>query len=116
MDSLGEELDVESVQKLNKELEAIFSPNAERTSSDRQKFARRIQLTLSGIARQDLNLICQVKMFGSFLNGFQTGGSDLDLVLDPQEEGEKLMEKERMADLLEKVAKVLHKYGFDNTT
>eukprot|EP00929_Paragymnodinium_shiwhaense_P075465 TRINITY_DN38588_c1_g1_i2.p1 TRINITY_DN38588_c1_g1~~TRINITY_DN38588_c1_g1_i2.p1 ORF type:complete len:705 (+),score=176.98 TRINITY_DN38588_c1_g1_i2:234-2348(+) len=115
------DLGEENLEKLNKELEEAFE---EQGSFDKKntRFAssRRVQLVLTGLAKRELNLRdADVKMFGSFLNGFQTGGSDLDLVLIPSPGGETaalVMDREKVAGLLEKMSKLLPAYGFTNIT
>jgi len=51
-----------------------------------------------------------VKMFGSFSNGFKTGGSDLDVVFTGS------VGQDNAVSLLGKVASMVSDYGFDNIT
>jgi len=76
---------------------------------DREKAARRVRLIISGIARK-LHLEGEVKMFGSFSNGFKTGGSDLDVVFVGN------IAQDNIVSLLGKFATMVPDYGFENVT
>jgi len=69
----------------------------------------RVRRIMSGIARR-LNLEGEVKLFGSFLNGFKTGTSDLDLVFT------QAASQQSVVSLLAKFTDVLPEYGFGNVT
>ncbi|CAE7622947.1 TUT4 [Symbiodinium pilosum] len=77
-------------------------------TGQREKSAKRINLTLNGLARQ-LGLNGSVHMFGSFSNGFKTGTSDLDVVFVGSVE-------ESAITILQKFADRLDGLGFDNIT
>lgn len=66
-----------AIAKLNAEIDEYL--HGESRSDDKEKASRRIQLIFAGLARK-LKLDGEVKMFGSFSNGFRTGTSDLDVV------------------------------------
>jgi len=76
---------------------------------ERERAAKRIKLTMEGIGRR-IGLPGEVKMFGSFSNGFKTGSSDLDIVFT----GAVSADKE--VSLLGQFADVLPDCGFDNIT
>ena len=59
---------------------------------------------------RDLKVLGDVKIFGSFSNGFKTGTSDLDVVLLTNVSGKDTV------FLLQKFAQGAIEYGFTNTT
>mmetsp|Transcript_38407 Transcript_38407/g.97440 ORF Transcript_38407/g.97440 Transcript_38407/m.97440 type:complete len:818 (+) Transcript_38407:13-2466(+) len=73
-------LDVEEsiLEGLSNDLQDSLRPDPKMES--REKAALRIQLMLEGMARK-YHIKGEVKMFGSFSNGFKTGSSDMDVVL-----------------------------------
>lgn len=73
----------------------------------REKRVRRVQLTLRGLAKE-LGLEGDVEVFGSFMNGFKMGGSDLDVAFIPKGEPAHIH--------LEKFAERLPSLGFENIT
>ncbi|CAE7197934.1 Tut4 [Symbiodinium natans] len=91
---------------LNEELRDSLRAGAR--TGQREKAAKRINLTLNGLARQ-LGLTGSVHMFGSFSNGFKTGTSDLDVVFVGAIE-------ESAITILQKFADRLDSLGFDNIT
>lgn len=78
---------------------------------DRVKSAKRIQLIVAGLTRH-LGMNGEVNMFGSFSNGFKTGGSDLDIVFrgdDPVDSSISLLS--RFMEYIQK-----NPVGFENVT
>mmetsp|Transcript_39831 Transcript_39831/g.92196 ORF Transcript_39831/g.92196 Transcript_39831/m.92196 type:complete len:683 (+) Transcript_39831:190-2238(+) len=93
--------------QLNQELSEFLRAGSR--TGQREKSAKRINLTLNGLARQ-LGLNGSVHMFGSFSNGFKTGTSDLDVVFVGK------LETESAISILQKFADRLDGLGFDNIT
>ena len=57
---------------------------------------------------RDLKVLGDVKIFGSFANGFKTGTSDLEVVLSTKVSGKETV------SLLQKLAQRVIEYGFTN--
>lgn len=95
------------IDKLNGEIAEHLLGDSR--AAERERSARRIRLTIAGIAKK-LNLSGEVKMFGSYSNGFKTGGSDLDIVFSGE------VPPESVVSILSKFAKDVERYGFDNVT
>lgn len=76
-------LDPKLMDKLNQHCKKHIGDDQEKLRY-RERDAYRIQLVISGIIGK-MGITGEVKMFGSFMNGFKTGSSDLDVVfLTPQ--------------------------------
>jgi len=95
------------VPVLTDEIEEYF--HTDEKLFDREKASRRVRLIISGIARK-LHVDGEVKMFGSFSNGFKTGGSDLDVVFVGN------VGQDNIVSLLGKFAALVPDYGFENVT
>lgn len=103
-------IDALSFSGLNDEVRATWLREAELSGQDwRERAARRIRLILEGAARS-LGLKGEVKMFGSFSNGFKTGTSDLDVVFVGT------VGLEALREHLAKFALLVPAFGFDNIT
>lgn len=96
----------QALMQLNQELQDFLRAGAR--TGQREKAAKRINLTLNGLARQ-LGLNGSVHMFGSFSNGFKTGTSDLDVVFVGAVD-------ESAISILQKFSDRLDGLGFDNIT
>jgi len=75
----------------------------------RERASRRIKMIMQGTARR-LNLDGEVKMFGSFSNGFKTGSSDLDVVFVGK------VGPDKTIPILGKFASMVQEFGFENVT
>ncbi|CAE8713450.1 unnamed protein product [Polarella glacialis] len=106
--TLSPPLDGIVVSKLTKELKD--SQRSFLDMNDRERAAKRIRLVLQGIARQHGLSSGKVEMFGSFLNGFKTGTSDLDIVFVGSTGAE------HTTSVLGKFAQQAAEYGFENIT
>lgn len=92
------------------ELDDIFFEDCKDHHAVRkEKSAMRIQLILHGLAKH-FEFPGEVKMFGSYSNGFKTGTSDLDVVLTGD------YPNGSAAGMLQKFATALSEYGFTNVT
>jgi len=76
-------------------------------ASEMEKSARRVQTAISGMV-QRLDPNGSVEIFGSYTNGFRTGGSDLDVVYDGD------VGPDGAISMLENLVKVLPDFGCDN--
>ena len=94
-------------EKLEKELEAYTKEDVD--AKNRERAAKRIQLTLAGMAR-DLKVLGDIKIFGSFASCLNTSTSDLDVVLFTKASGKEIV------SLLQKSAQGAIEYGFTNMT
>mmetsp|Transcript_23026 Transcript_23026/g.48988 ORF Transcript_23026/g.48988 Transcript_23026/m.48988 type:complete len:735 (+) Transcript_23026:129-2333(+) len=95
------------IASLNAEIEELTKTDEK--LSDRERAAKRIKMALEGIARR-LGLEGEVKMFGSFSNGFKTGSSDIDIVFVGS------VASDQTVSLLKKFADSVQDIGFENVT
>eukprot|EP00928_Gymnodinium_smaydae_P067334 TRINITY_DN5029_c0_g1_i1.p1 TRINITY_DN5029_c0_g1~~TRINITY_DN5029_c0_g1_i1.p1 ORF type:complete len:717 (+),score=195.87 TRINITY_DN5029_c0_g1_i1:208-2358(+) len=100
-------MDKEKLEALDKEAAEYFKEEDE--SKQRDRAVKRVRLTLNGLARR-LGVEGEVRMFGSFSNGFKTGTSDLDVVLVAD------LNADRAVGVLQKFALAVEMYGFSNVT
>jgi len=100
-------VDPRIIANLNGEIDEYLVGDAKVT--EREKAARRIEMTIAGIAHA-LKLNGEVKKFGSFSNGFKTGGSDLDIVFSGA------LASESHVSILSDFAKNAEAMGYDNIT
>jgi hypothetical protein len=100
-------VDPQSIENLNAETKDIIASDAK--AFERDKAAKRIRLTLLGIAKI-LHKIGEVKVFCSFSNGFKTGSSDLDVVFVG------VLGPDSTVSVLGKFASVAPDFGFENVT
>jgi len=106
-DNMQPHLDPRTLAKLNGEIDEYLVSDAR--VAEREKAARRIRITIAGIARM-LDLDGEIKCFGSFSNGFKTGGSDLDIVFVGS------VTTENCVPVLSNFAKHAATCGFSNIT
>lgn len=106
-DNMKPHIDPRTLAKLDGEIDEYLVGDAR--VAEREKAARRIRMTIAGIARM-LELEGEIKCFGSFSNGFKTGGSDLDIVFVGS------VTTENTVPVLSNFAKHANTCGFDNIT
>merc|ERR1719387_131999 len=97
------------LSNLSQEIDEYFAADTDQKTADRNKTAKRIQLIMRGLARK-LAVQGDVKMFGSWSNGFKSGSSDLDVVFCSP------VEKEMVIPHLGRFAAMVPECGFENVT
>jgi hypothetical protein len=101
------QIDPRYIARLNGEIEEHLG--SDQKVAEKERAAHRIRITLAGIARK-LELDGKIEMFGSFSNGFKTGGSDLDIVFTGK------VAPEAVVSVLAEFVSNVAIYGFENIT
>lgn len=100
--------DPQVIAQLDKSIEEEAQKGDAKVSK-RESASRRIRMIMQGTARR-LDLDGEVKMFGSFSNGFKTGSSDLDVVFVGK------VGPDNTISVLGKFAAMAENFGFENVT
>eukprot|EP00929_Paragymnodinium_shiwhaense_P111765 TRINITY_DN80052_c0_g1_i1.p1 TRINITY_DN80052_c0_g1~~TRINITY_DN80052_c0_g1_i1.p1 ORF type:complete len:838 (-),score=136.68 TRINITY_DN80052_c0_g1_i1:114-2627(-) len=105
-----QQADDQELDELDRELEAYVSCDAT-TQRALERAAERIRLIMVGLARK-LGYGGRVETFGSFTNGFKTGGSDVDIVFI----GDDVKDKDGAVNMFIDFAARVPSLGFENVT
>mmetsp|Transcript_32229 Transcript_32229/g.92763 ORF Transcript_32229/g.92763 Transcript_32229/m.92763 type:complete len:732 (-) Transcript_32229:62-2257(-) len=101
--------DQQVIAKLNVSIEEE-TQKGDAKIQEKERASKRIRMIMEGAVKKRLKLDGEVKMFGSFSNGFKTGNSDLDVVFLGA------AGPDNTISVLGKLASLVPDLGFENVT